>query len=332
VNHEGSERVRRVAVVGTGVIGASWTAIFLACGLDVFASSPDSESSLRDFVHRAWPNLSTLASSFPGASPERLTFFSDLETCVRDVDWVQESVPEREALKQSLFTQLDRLLPKNVILASSSSGLSMTAIQQGCVHPDRCVIGHPINPAHLIPLVEVVGGEKTSEETIQRAMRFYTQLYKKPIRLREEIKGHAANRLQAALWSESIHLVTRGVLTVRDLDSVVSWGLGLRWGVMGPNLLFHLGGGPGGIRKFLDHLGESLAVWVTDLGSLELSPMILDAIEKGVLEEAGNDTIAALEQERDRVLVGLLALRMHQAGAQEQSQNGGLQPVAGGTT
>ncbi len=323
---EGPRCVRRVALVGTGVIGAGWATFFLSRGLDVSAVSaePGAEPRLRDFIARAWPNLAA-EPSFPGASPGRLSFFRDLSSCIRDADWVQESVPEREDLKRELFSRMDRLLPKDVILASSSSGLSMTSIQEHCLHPDRCVIGHPLNPAHLIPLVEIVGGERTSEETIQRAMDFYAGLGKKPVRLRKEMEGHAANRLQAALWRESVHLIAQGVLTVGDLDAVVSWGLGLRWAVMGPNLLFHLGGGGGGIQKFLHDLGDSLAAWIKSLGPYELSPQILEAIVNGTLEEAGNNTISALEQERDRLLAALLTLRRHRAIVTEHGCSNGMQ-------
>ena len=193
--------IRRVAIIGTGVIGASWTALFLAKGLEVVATdvAPDAETSLRRFVKAAWPALQRLGLA-PGASQTRLSFTKDLPAAVRSADLVQENGPERIDFKKKLYQQLDELLPADVIIASSSSGLTMTEIQSACsLHPERCVIGHPFNPPHLVPLVEIVGGAKTSEATIERASAFYTGLGKQVVRLRKEVPGHVANRLQAAL-------------------------------------------------------------------------------------------------------------------------------------
>src|SRR5882757_3195651 len=196
--------IRRIAIIGTGVIGASWTAQFLAKGLDVIATdvAPDAEASLRRFVSAAWPALERLGLS-PGASQSRLAFTSDLAAAVQNADFVQENGPERIDFKKKLYRQLDELLPADVIIASSSSGLTMSAIQSDCPsHPERCVIGHPFNPPHLVPLVEIVGGAKTSEATIERAAEFYMALGKQTVRLRKEVPGHVANRLQAALARE----------------------------------------------------------------------------------------------------------------------------------
>ena len=196
--------VRRVAIIGTGVIGAGWTALFLAKGLDVIATdiAPDAETSLRRFVKAAWPALERLGLA-SSASQSRLTFTADLPTAVRSADFVQENGPERIDFKQKLYRQLDELLAADVIIASSSSGLTMSAIQSACdLHPERCVIGHPFNPPHLVPLVEIVGGANTSEATIGRAMEFYTSLGKQAVRLRKEVPGHVANRLLLdAAWA-----------------------------------------------------------------------------------------------------------------------------------
>src|SRR2546429_4978079 len=196
--------IRRVAIIGTGVIGASWAALFLAKGLDVVATdvAPNAEASLKRFVDGAWPALDRLGLT-PGASPLRLAFTADLSEAVKGADLVQENGPERIEFKRKLYGQLDELLPADVIIASSSSGLTMSEIQLGCrSHPERCVIGHPFNPPHLVPLVEIVGGAKTSEETIQRAVEFYTALGKRTVRLHKEVPGHIANRLQSALSRE----------------------------------------------------------------------------------------------------------------------------------
>src|SRR6201988_1048582 len=242
--------IRRIAIIGTGVIGASWTALFLAKGLEVVATdiAPDAETSLRNFVKAAWPALKRLGLA-PGASQSRLTFTAALPAAVRAVDLVQENGPERIDFKQELYQQLDELLPADVIIASSSSGLTMSEIQSACrLHPERCVIGHPFNPPHLVPLVEIVGGRKTTEATIRRTIDFYTGLGKQAVRLRKEVPGHVANRLQAALAREVYYLVAEGVVSVTDVAKALCWGPGLRWGIMGNVLLNHLGGGQGGIE------------------------------------------------------------------------------------
>ena len=227
--------IRRVTVIGTGVIGASWTALFLANGLEVVATdvAPNAEAALKRFVEAAWPALKRLGLG-PGASQSKLTFAAGLATAVKDADLVQENGPERIDFKKKLYGQLDELLPPDVIIASSSSGLTMSEIQSGCAaHPERCVIGHPFNPPHLMPLVEIVGGAKTSEETIQCVTEFYTGLGKRPVRLHKELPGHVANRLQAALSREVYYLVSEGVVSAADADTACSWGPGLRWGIMG---------------------------------------------------------------------------------------------------
>jgi 3-hydroxyacyl-CoA dehydrogenase len=303
--------ISQVAIVGTGVIGASWASLFLAKGLDVMATdiAPNAEASLRRFVEGAWPALERLGLTH-GASPRRLIFTSDLPTAVKGADLVQENGPERIDFKKKLYGQLDEVLPPDVIIASSSSGLTMSEIQSGCPHhPERCVIAHPFNPPHLVPLVEIVGGAKTSEETIQRAARFYTGLGKKTVRLHKEVPGHVANRLQAALAREVYYLVGEGVVSVADVDAALSWGPGLRWGIMGQVLLNHLGGGQGGMEHFLAQFTGPLTAWWKVLGSPELTPELQQKLIAGVKAEAGSRSIDDLEAERDEVLLGLLELR-----------------------
>jgi 3-hydroxyacyl-CoA dehydrogenase len=260
--------IRRIAIVGTGVIGASWAAEFLARGFDVVATdpAPNAEANLRKYVDEAWPALTAMGLS-PKASRERFSFTLDMKTAVSQADLIQENGPERPDFKIKLFADIDASTPSDSIIASSSSGITMSVMQSACKNPERCVIGHPFNPPHMIPLVEVVGGAKTSAETVERASAFYKSIGKKPIRLRKEVVGHVANRLQAALYREVVNLIHLGVLDVADADTAVSWGPGLRWGVMGPNMLFHLGGGAGGIQHFMDHLSGPLANWWKDLGS-----------------------------------------------------------------
>ena len=303
--------IRQIAIIGTGVIGASWAAQFLAKGLDVVATdvAPDAEKSLRHFVDAAWPALERLGLS-PGASQSRLSFTADLPTAIRAADFVQENGPERIDFKTKLYRQLDEALSADVIIASSSSGLTMSAIQADCpLHPERCVIGHPFNPPHLVPLVEIVGGSKTSEATIERASEFYAGLGKQVIRLRKEVPGHVANRLQAALAREVYHLVAEDVVSVADVDKALCWGPGLRWGIMGQVLLNHLGGGQGGIEHFFAQFTGPMTAWWKVLGSPELTPAVQAKLAAGLHAEVGSRSIAELEAQRDEILLGLLELR-----------------------
>ena len=303
--------IRRVAIIGTGVIGASWAALFLAKGLDVVATdiAPNAEAALRKFVETAWPALKRLGLA-PGASPSRLSFTADLAAAVKGVDLVQENGPERIDFKKKLYGQLDELLPPDVIIASSSSGLTMSEIQLGCAsHPERCVIGHPFNPPHVVPLVEIVGGAKTSEGTIQRATDFYVAMGKRPIRLHKEVPGHVANRLQSALSREVYHLVAEGVVSAADVDTALSWGPGLRWGIMGSLLLNHLGGGQGGIEHFFQQFAGPMTAWWKVLGQPVLTPEVQKKLIESVHTEVGSRSIDELAAERDELLLGLIELR-----------------------
>ncbi|SOE99518.1 3-hydroxyacyl-CoA dehydrogenase [Burkholderia sp. OK233] len=303
--------IRRIVVIGTGVIGASWTALFLAKGLQVVATdiAPNAEAQLRTFVEAAWPALKRLGLA-PGASQANLTFTPVLAQAVTNVDLVQENGPERLDFKQKLYGQLDGLLPPNVIIASSTSTLPMSSIQLGATwHPERCVVAHPFNPPHLIPLVEIVGGAKTSEETIRRATEFYTSIGKQTVRLHKELQGHVANRLQFAVAREVYYLVAEDVLSAADVDTALSWGPGLRWGVMGNMMLNHLGGGPGGIEHFFQQFTGPMTAGWKDLGSPVLTPEVQKKLIDGVHAEVGSRSIAELEAERDEMLLGLIELR-----------------------
>ena len=307
--------VRRIAIVGTGVIGASWAALYLARGFNVIATDPgpNAEANLRQYIDTAWKELAILGLS-SNASRDHLEFTLDMKKALADADFVQENGPERQDFKIKLFADMDAATSPDSIIASSSSGLTMSVMQSACKHPERCVIGHPFNPPHVIPLVEVVAGAKTSPETVQQAISFYTSIGKKPIHVRKEVVGHVANRLQAALYREVVYLIEQGVLDVADSDTAVCWGPGLRWGVMGPNLLFHLGGGQGGIQHFMEHLSGPVATWWKDLGTqTEFTPQVKQTIIDGVLQEAAGRSIDQLAEERDEVLLGLLALRTKQA-------------------
>jgi len=305
-----NQSVQRIAIVGTGVIGASWAAYYLARGFEVVATDPgpQAEANLRKYVDDAWPLLTQVGLS-KGASRDRLTFTPDMSRALAQADWVQENAPERPDFKIKLFAQMDEATPPNSILASSSSGITMDVIQSGCKRPERCVIGHPFNPPHVVPLVEVVGGAKTSEATIERAMAFYANIGKKPVRLYKALPGHVANRFQAALYKEVLYLVQQGVLSVADADVAVCYGPGIRWGVMGPSLQWHVGGGQGGIQHFMEHLMDPLAGMMKTLGTPEITPQLKQTVVDAVLKEAAGRSVEQLAREENAVLTGLLKLR-----------------------
>jgi 3-hydroxyacyl-CoA dehydrogenase len=303
--------IRRISIIGTGVIGASWAALYLAKGLEVVATdiAPNAEAALKQFVEAAWPALKRLGLA-PGASQSKLSFTPKIETAVSGADLVQENGPERLDFKQKLYGQLDDLLPADVIIASSSSGLTMSEIQLGCrSHPERCVIGHPFNPPHLVPLVEIVGGAKTSEETIERVAEFYQAIGRRTVRVHKEMPGHVANRLQAAIAREVYYLVAEGVVSAADVDTALCWGPGLRWGLMGNMLLNHLGGGKGGIEHFLEQFTRPMTAWWKSLGNPVLTPEVQKKLIDSVHAEVGSRSIEALAAERDEMLLGLLELR-----------------------
>jgi carnitine 3-dehydrogenase len=302
--------IKRIAIIGTGVIGASWAAQYLARGFDVVAADParNAEANLRKYVDDAWSALTAIGLA-PKASRNRLEFADDTKEAASGADFVQENGPERPDFKIKLFAELDEAAPPDAILASSSSGLTMDVIQSGCKRPHRCVIGHPFNPPHIIPLVEVVGGAKTSPETIEQAMAFYASIGKKPIRLFKALPGHVANRLQAALYKEVLYLVQEGVLSVADADVAVCYGPGPRWGVMGPSLQWHVGGGAGGIKHYMEQLMDPLVGLMRALGTPNVTAELKQTIVDGVMKEAGSRSVEQLAQKENEVLVGLLALR-----------------------
>ena len=302
--------IRRIAIVGTGVIGASWAAQYLARGFDIVATdpAPNAEENLRKYVDEAWEQLTALGLA-PGASRNRLSFTPNMKEALANADFVQENAPERPEFKIKLFAEIDDATPVDSIIASSSSGITPSVMQTNCKHPERVLVGHPFNPPHIIPLVEVVGGGKTSPEAIQRAIEFYASIDKKPILLHKELPGHVGNRLQAALYKEVMYLIQQGVLSVADADNAVSYGPGLRWGVMGPSLQWHLGGGAGGIQHFMDHLMDPLVGMIKALGTPDVTPELKKTIAEGVSQIAGDRSVEQLALEEDEVLVGLIKLR-----------------------
>ncbi len=309
------DAVHRVAVVGTGVIGGGWAAHFLRLGYDVIAwdPAPEAPTRLEDLVGAAWPSLERLGLA-PGASRARLVFADSLAECVAGADFVQESSPEVLTAKVALLAEIDAFTEPDVVVASSTSGFGMTAMAEACTTPGRFVVGHPFNPPYLIPLVEVVGGVKTDPETVAWAEAFYARADKVCLTLEHEVSGFVGNRLQEALWREALHMVDSGQATVQQIDDSIVHGPGLRWALMGPMLTFHLAGGPGGMARMLDHFAPALLEPWTRLDAPTLTPQLRDRVVAGVVEAAGGQTVAQLEQRRDAFLVDLLLLlKKHRA-------------------
>ena len=252
------DKVARVACVGAGTIGGGWAAYFLARGMDVVCTDPgnDAEAKLRDLVARAWPALEQLGLS-AGAAKDRLSFTGDLAEAVTGADFIQENAPDWKDLKIETFEKIGAAARPDVVIASSSSEFLPTDIAARCAHPERCVIGHPFAPSYLVPLVEVVGGETTSPAVMDWAMAFYDGIGKKALRLKKEIEGYIANRLQVAVFEEMDRLVDAGICDYADVDVAMSYGPGRRWAFAGPLLCLHMGGGQSGLPGFIDHFGWS---------------------------------------------------------------------------
>ncbi len=297
----------RVAVIGAGTIGASWAALFLSRGMQVAVSDPDpaAQAQVRAYIEGAWPALDRLGLS-PAADPGKWSFHADPREAAAGAALVQENGPERADVKRAIFAALEEVIGDDTIVASSTSGLIMSDLQQGLRLPGRFAIGHPFNPPHLIPLVEVVGGKATDEAVIARLMAFYAALGKRPIRLHREVPGHLANRLQAALWREAVHAVASGLASVSDVDTAIAQGPGLRWAIFGPNMIFDLAGGAGGMAHFLDHIGPAMEGWWADLGAPALTPEVRAQLIAGAQEARQGRSGAELAQERDRLLLALI--------------------------
>ncbi|HWT97734.1 MAG TPA: 3-hydroxyacyl-CoA dehydrogenase NAD-binding domain-containing protein [Terriglobales bacterium] len=294
------------AILGAGVIGMSWASLFLASGRNVAAydAAPHAEKATREYVAMAWPALEELGLVRAGA-PGRLTFHKSAAEAVKEADFIQESVPERIEIKKALYAEIEPALKPDAIVASSASGLTLTEMQAGWQKPDRFVLGHPFNPPHLIPLVEVLGNKATSESAIEGAEAFYKDVGKITIRVNREVPGHVANRLQAALWREALHLVKSGVASVEDVDTAVWAGPGMRWAVMGPTMLFHLGAGAGGIGAFCERYTPSFNRWWDDLGTLHLEPGLAAQLSQEVATQVGAETPASLSAKRDALIIAL---------------------------
>jgi carnitine 3-dehydrogenase len=297
---------KHTAVLGAGVIGASWTALFLASGrsVAVYDVSDAAEKYVRDYVERAWPTLQELGLVKEG-NPNSVSFHKSARHAVEGAAFVQESVPEKLAIKHALYGEIEPALSNDVVVATSASGLTLSEMQAGWKDPSRFVLGHPFNPPHLIPLVEVMGNDRTADGTVEAAERFYAAVGKVTIRVNREVPGHVANRLQAAVWREAIHLVKTGVASVEDVDKAMWAGPGLRWAAMGPTMLFHLGAGDGGLAAFCERYTDSFNRWWDDLGVLHLDADLAQQLVSGVTAEANGETQAVLSARRDALIASM---------------------------
>ncbi|GAA6207475.1 3-hydroxyacyl-CoA dehydrogenase NAD-binding domain-containing protein [Cognatishimia sp. WU-CL00825] len=300
------------ACLGGGVIGASWAALFLASGRSVamYDPGPNAESAVRDYIENAWPALQELGLADNG-NPDAITFHQSAASAIQGAGFVQENVPERLPIKHATFKEIEAELLPDAIVASSASGLTLGQMQQGWENPGRFILGHPFNPPHLIPLVELMANDKTDDDVLKGAKAFYEAVGKTTIRVRKEVNGHIANRLQAAVWREAISLVVSGVASVEDVDKAMWAGPGLRWAAMGPTMLFNLGAGPGGLQSFCDHFEATFNGWWDDLGKVYLDDALAKQLVDGVNDEAQGKSVAELSAERDALIIAMQKATRH---------------------
>lgn len=300
--------IKTFAALGSGVIGSGWVARALANGLDVVAwdPAPGAEAQLRSRTAKAWGALEKQGLK-PGASQDRLRFAATVEECVAKADFIQESAPETLSLKIDLHRRISAAARPDVLIGSSTSGLLPTEFYAQATHPERCVVGHPFNPVYLLPLVEVVGGQKTAPEAVQAAIAVYQALGMKPLHVRKEIPGFIADRLLEAMWRESLHLVNDGIATTGEIDDAIRYGAGIRWSFMGSFLIYTLAGGDAGMRHFMAQFGPALKLPWTKLEAPELTDGLIDSVVDGTAVQLGKHSIADLERYRDDCLLAVQA-------------------------
>jgi len=309
--------VKTLGLLGTGVIGGGWAARALHFGIDVIAADvkPEMEEWIRGAVANAEPALARLTSA-PLPPKGKLSFTTELREMARQADFIQENIPEQLALKQRMLAEVSRHAAADVIIASSTSGLTPTDLQRDMVSPERFCVAHPFNPVYLLPLVELVGGEKTVQSTIDAAAKFFTYIGMHPLHVRREVPGHLTDRLQEALWREILHLVNDGVASTGELDDSIIYGPGLRWAAMGTNLIYHLAGGESGMRHMLAQFGPCLKWPWTKLEAPELTETLIDRMVEGTQAQAAGRSIRELERLRDDYLVAIQqVLRQYNIGA-----------------
>lgn len=301
---------QNITILGAGTIGLSWAALFAATGrtVTIYDPSPEMPQRLAQFVQGTAATLTALGWHHAG-DMSRIMLINDPAEAVKDADFIQESIPERLELKHVLYAAIEPQLKPDVIIGTSTSGLRLSELQAGFQHPGRLILAHPFNPPHLIPLVEVMENKRTDDGVLQSAIDFYQSIGKVCVQLHKEVPGHIANRLQAAVWREAIHLAQEGVASVEDIDKAVAYGPGLRWAAFGPTTLFHLGGGAGGIRAFCDHLGSHVENWWNDLGSPDLTPAAVDTLEAGMKQVLANTSNQDLAAQRDKMVLQYILAR-----------------------
>mgnify|MGYP005642575505 FL=1 len=296
-----------VSIIGTGVIGAGWAARFIASGhhVQAYDPSPRSLKKLKTDVKKALISLSKIGLH-KNASIKNLTYHNNLKDALKDTSFVQENAPEKEKLKTSLLKEIDQLLDKKILIASSSSGLLPTKIQSKCKFPNRVLIGHPFNPVYLLPLVEIVKGKKTSQQSALKLKKIYESIGMKPLMVRKEIEGYISDRLQEALWRESLHLIKDGIASTEEIDDAIVYGPGLRWAFMGVCLTFHLAGGEEGMKHMLEQFGPALKLPWTKLKAPELNKKLKGRMISGTKKQAGKFSINDLEKQRDLFLIEIM--------------------------
>ncbi len=296
-----------VSIIGTGVIGAGWAARFIANGYYVQAYDPNPKSlkKLKVDVKKALTSLKKVGLN-NNASIKNLSLFSNLNDALNKTSFVQENAPENEKLKTSLLKKIDSLLDKKILIASSSSGLLPTKIQSQCKNPSRVLIGHPFNPVYLLPLVEIVKGKKTSQQSALKLKKIYLDIGMKPLMVRKEIEGYISDRLQEALWRESLHLIKDGIASTEEIDDAIVYGPGLRWAFMGVCLTFHLAGGNEGMKHMLEQFGPALKLPWTKLKAPELDKNLKNRMIVGTKKQAGKFSINDLEKQRDKFLIEIM--------------------------
>jgi len=298
--------IKSFAALGSGVIGSGWVARALAHGLDVVAwdPAPGAEAALRARVDTCWGALQRQGLA-EGASPQRLRFVGTIEACVQDADFIQESAPEIQSLKLDLHAKISAAARPDVLIGSSTSGLLPSEFYADAAHPERCIVGHPFNPVYLLPLVEVVGGEKTAPDAITAAMAVYRSLGMRPLHVRKEVPGFIADRLLEAVWRESLHLVNDGVATTGEIDDAIRFGAGQRWSFMGSFLTYTLAGGDAGMRHFMAQFGPALKLPWTRLEAPELTDTLIERVVDGTSAQLAGRSIADLERYRDDCLMAV---------------------------